>query len=159
MATLSASSNTLSAPHIGFSAAESDSFGGVHNQLYAAVMAMVGHDLRQPLQVIMSERDVLARSLSSGAERVHLTRIARAVMQAADGLDRLIEAVRLHEASASDRRQSVSLRPILAGLASEFTEAAELKRIELRVVPTSITSSAPSPPSGNNAAAEAPLDP
>jgi len=84
---------------------------------------MVGHDLRQPLQVIMSERDVLARSLSGGAERVHLTRIARAVMQAADGLDRLIEAVRPHEASTSERHRPVPLRPILAGLASEFTAA------------------------------------
>ena len=101
--TAGGSSGTLSEPHIGFSGAETDSFGEVHNEFYATVMAMVGHDLRQPLQVIMSECDVLARSLSGSAERVHLTRIAYAVMEAASGLDRLIEAIRLHEASTRDR--------------------------------------------------------
>jgi K+-sensing histidine kinase KdpD len=101
--TADGSSGTRSEPHIGFSAAESGSLGEVHNEFYATVMAMVGHDLRQPLQVIMSECDVLARSLSGDAERVHLTRIARAVMQAASGLDWLIEAIGLHEASTRDR--------------------------------------------------------
>ncbi len=129
----------LSAPRFGISAAESDSLGGVHNELSAAVMTMVGHDLRQPLQVIMTERDILARSLSGDEERTHLTRIGRAVMQAAGTLDRLIEAVRLQEVSPRDHRQPVPLRPILADLASEFTEAAELKSIALRVVPTSVS--------------------
>ncbi len=129
----------LSTPRFGISAAESDSLGEGHNELYAAVMAMIGQDLRQPLQVIMTERDILARSLSERPELVHLTRIARAVMQAAGTLDRLIEAVRLQEVSPRDRRQTVALRPILADIASEFTAAAELKRIELRVVPTSVS--------------------
>ena len=41
--TVGASGDTLSAPHSGSSAAESDSLAGVDNEFYAAVMAMAAH--------------------------------------------------------------------------------------------------------------------
>jgi hypothetical protein len=64
MATVMVNGTTVSAPHIGASAAESGGIGGLHNDLCAAALAM---DLRQPLQVIVSTHDVLARRLRGGA--------------------------------------------------------------------------------------------
>jgi signal transduction histidine kinase len=128
---------SLSTPHIAAPAAESDRYQGMPNDLTAAVMAMAGHDLRQPLQVIITAHDVLARRLSGGEERTLLTLIEGAAMRLASTLDGLVETLRLEGAPTHDQHGPVSLHPILAGLASELAAAAELKGIELRVIPAS----------------------
>ena len=40
-----------------------------HHNLYAVLLAIVSHDLRQPLQVIIGAHDILAKTLSSGAQQ------------------------------------------------------------------------------------------
>jgi His Kinase A (phospho-acceptor) domain len=48
---------------------------------YAAVLAMASHDLRQPLQVIVSAHELLARRLTARPEREHLERSEQASVQ------------------------------------------------------------------------------
>lgn len=135
--TFGASCNPLSAPHIGSSAAESDGLGRVHNEFYAAVMAMAAHDLRQPLQVIVCAHDLLTQSVHGSAEQAQLSRIEDAATRLGGILDRLVDAVRLHERPRRDRHEPVPLRPLLRELGSELAGPAELKGIELYVLATS----------------------
>jgi signal transduction histidine kinase len=98
------------------------------------LLAMAGHDLRQPLQVITSAHDVLARIVYSGEQREELARAADATAQLASMLGQLVEALQLHERSGDRLHLPVRLRPILADLAAEFAEAACQKGITLRVI-------------------------
>src|SRR5262245_30724876 len=106
----------LSTPHVAAPAA----MGGMPQDLSSAVIAMAGHDLRQPLQVIIAAHDFLARSLSGGEGQIQLARIEGAAKQLAGTLDRLVETLHLQDAAAQDHRRPVSLRPILTGLWSEL---------------------------------------
>jgi signal transduction histidine kinase len=44
------------------------------NDFHSVLLAMAGHDLRQPLQAIKSAREWLARRLDTGSEREYLRR-------------------------------------------------------------------------------------
>jgi signal transduction histidine kinase len=102
----------------------------------ATLLAMAGHDLRQPLQVITGAHDVLARSLASDEQREELMRAESATEQLASMLSQLVEALQLRERSGDDRHLPVPLRPILEDLAAEFAEAARLKGITFLVTTT-----------------------
>jgi signal transduction histidine kinase len=99
----------------------------------ATLLAMAGHDLRQPLQVITSAHDVLALTLSSEEQREELTRAEDATAQVASMLGQLVEALKLRERSDDELNLPVPLRPVLGGLAAEFAETALLKGITFRV--------------------------
>ena len=99
----------------------------------ATLLAMAGHDLRQPLQVITSAHDVLAQTLAGEEQREELTRAADATAQLASMLGQLVEALQLRERSGEDLHLPVPLRPILEDLAAEFAEAARLKGITFLV--------------------------
>ena len=86
----------------------------------ATLLAMAGHDLRQPLQVITSAHDVLARSLASDEQREELMRAESATEQLANMLGQLVEALQLRERSGDDLHLPVPLRPVLEDLAAEF---------------------------------------
>jgi two-component system phosphate regulon sensor histidine kinase PhoR len=102
----------------------------------ATLLAMAGHDLRQPLQVITSAHDVLAQTLDSEEQREELARAEDATAQLASMLDQLVEAVQLRERSSDDLHLPVPLRPILEDLTAEFAEAARLKGITFLVTAT-----------------------
>ena len=87
---------TVSAPHIGAPMVENDGFG-VDNDLCAAMMMAM--ELRQSLQVIVSAHDVLARTVPGVAARKQLTMIEGAAMRLADTVYRLVEILRLQQAS------------------------------------------------------------
>ena len=87
---------TVSAPHIGAPTVENDGCG-VENDLCAAMMMAM--DLRQSLQVIVSAHDVLARTVPGVAAREQLTMIEGAAMRLADTVYRLVEILRLQQAS------------------------------------------------------------
>jgi two-component system phosphate regulon sensor histidine kinase PhoR len=99
----------------------------------ATLLAMAGHDLRQPLQVITSAHDVLARTLDREEQREELTRAGDATAQLASMLGQLVEALQLRERSGEDLHLPVPLRPVLEDLAAEFAEAARLKGITFLV--------------------------
>jgi signal transduction histidine kinase len=95
----------------------------------ATLLAMAGHDLRQPLQIITSAHDVLALTLDSEEQREELTRAADATAELASMLGQLVEALQLRERLDEDLHVPVRLRPVLAELAAEFAEMARLKGV------------------------------
>ena len=98
----------------------------------ATLLAMAGHDLRQPLQVITSAHDVLAQNLHTEKQRRELVRAEDATARLAAMLDQLVEAMQLHRRSG-DCHVSVQLRHILDALAAEFAKSARLKGITFHV--------------------------
>src|SRR5437868_4436807 len=102
----------------------------------ATLLAMAGHDLRQPLQVITNAHDILAQTLASEEQREELIRAADATRQLAGMLGQLVEALQLREQPNHNLPLPVPLRPILEDLAEEFAEAARLKRITFLVTGT-----------------------
>lgn len=104
-----------------------------NSDFLATLLAMAGHDLRQPLQLITNALDVLRHTLADEEQREELTRAAEATAQLAGMLGQLVEALQLHERPNGDLHLPVSLRPVLDDLAAEFAEAARLKGISLVV--------------------------
>ena len=102
----------------------------------ATLLAMAGHDLRQPLQLITSAHDVLARTLASEEQREELIRAEDATKQLASMLGQLVEALQLRERADDDLQLPVPLRPVLEDLAAEFAETARLKGITFLVTAT-----------------------
>jgi two-component system phosphate regulon sensor histidine kinase PhoR len=114
-----------------------NSFVEADSDFCATLLAMASHDLRQPLQVIVGAHDLLGRIPHGGAAQAQLARAEDATRQLTDILDRLVEALRLHEFSTGDRLEPVPVGPMLAQLAAEFAEPSRLKGIQLRVIPAS----------------------
>jgi signal transduction histidine kinase len=106
------------------------------NDLFAALLAIAGHDLRQPLQVILGAHDILARTLGGVVEQVQLARVEHAANKLSNELDQLVGALRLFEPSGNARQEMVELGPVFARFQAEFTEAAGLKGVGLRILPT-----------------------
>jgi two-component system, OmpR family, phosphate regulon sensor histidine kinase PhoR len=106
--------------------------GSVNSNFFAALLAIAGHDLRQPLQVITSAHDVLAR-LVDGERREELAQAEDATAQLASMLGQLVEALQLHELSRDGFHVPVRVRPVLDELAAEFAQSARQKGVSLRV--------------------------
>jgi signal transduction histidine kinase len=97
------------------------------------LLAMAGHDLRQPLQIITSAHDILATMLGNNKQREELAQAADATAQLARMLGQLVEALQLHQISSESLSVPVPLRPVLERLAAEFEQPARLKGIEFRL--------------------------
>jgi two-component system phosphate regulon sensor histidine kinase PhoR len=102
----------------------------------ATLLAMAGHDLRQPLQVITSAHDVLAHTLFSEEHREELNRAEDATARLASMLGQLVEALQLRVRSNDDLHLPVPLDSVLEDLAAEFDETARLKGITFLVTAT-----------------------
>src|SRR5712691_13113833 len=102
----------------------------------ATLLAMAGHDLRQPLQVITSAHDVLAQLLDRDEQREELTQAKAAAAQLAIMLGQLVEALQLREQVAEDLYLAVPLQPIFEDLMEEFVEAARLEGVTFLVTAT-----------------------
>jgi signal transduction histidine kinase len=105
------------------------------NDFQTVLLAMAGHDLRQPLQTIMSTYEWLARRLSTDSEQEYLCRGRFAIMRLSEQLDLLVDALKLHEHSAKIQLAPVVLAPILVRLCGDNEELAERKCLNLRVCP------------------------
>src|SRR5213079_429161 len=95
----------------------------------ATLLAMAGHDLRQPLQMITSAHDVLGRIVHGDEQREELSQAADATKRLANMLGQLVEAVELHERSGDRLRAPLRLRPILDSVVAECARSACLKGI------------------------------
>ena len=138
METIGLSSSLRSAFSVGWTGQEAGIALGQDTNLagsnfLATLLAMAGHDLRQPLQVITSAQNVLARMLHSDQQREELSRAEHATKRLASMLGQLVEALELHERSGDHLYQPVRLGPILDDLAAEFARSARLKGITLRL--------------------------
>src|SRR5712672_3395956 len=69
----------------------------VDSAFLATLLAMAGHDLRQPLQLITSAHDVLATMLRTKEQRQELAEAAHATAQLARMLSQLVEALHLQQ--------------------------------------------------------------
>jgi two-component system phosphate regulon sensor histidine kinase PhoR len=103
----------------------------------ATLLAMAGHDLRQPLQVITNAHDVLAGLVDNGPQREELARVENATAQLAGMLGQLVEALQLHQRANGHFHVPVPLRPVLDELALELGGSARLKGVAFRVTSAS----------------------
>ena len=101
---------------------------------YATVLAMASHDLRQPLQAIVSAHDLLARRLTTGPEREHLERGEQASNQLEETLDQLVEALQLQQHATRIDPEPVRIDPILQKIALQLTGPVRRKGIEYRTI-------------------------
>jgi hypothetical protein len=105
----------------------------IESGFLVTLLAMAGHDLRQPLQVIMSAHDVLETMLRDKKQQEELARAGDATGQLARMLSQLIDALQLQEPPREDLRAPVLLWPVLDDLVAEFGYPARLKGITFRV--------------------------
>lgn len=96
----------------------------------STLLAIAGHDLRQPLQVIASAHDVLATMLDNTDQRDELAQATDATAQLAQMLNQLVEVLQFTGGFGEDLA-SVPLQPILERLATEFERPARLKQVAL----------------------------
>src|SRR5258705_5088253 len=102
----------------------------------AVLLAMAGHDLRQPLQIIQSSHELLGIGVRTKAEQILLQRGQPAVNRLNGQLDQLLEAVRLYEHSKGAKLSPVALEPLFRQAYHENEESAFQKGIDVRVCPT-----------------------
>jgi two-component system, OmpR family, phosphate regulon sensor histidine kinase PhoR len=102
------------------------------NDFHGVLLAIAGHDLRQPLQTIVSAYEWLARRLDTSSEQEYLRRGMFAITRLSEQLDLLIEALRLHEHSANIQAAPVALSPIFSRLCRDNEELANRKGLTFR---------------------------
>jgi signal transduction histidine kinase len=111
--------------------------GRLHDQdVYAVLLGMAGHDLRQPLQVLQSTHDWLENHFGQDMAQAQFARGQRAIRLIAEQLDRLVSVMRLYEQTSNMEFTEVALGPILSGIAAENRDLALARDVELRVRPT-----------------------
>lgn len=106
------------------------------------LLAMAGHDLRQPLQIIANAHEVLGASLHNQHQRAALARAEFAAKKLTEMLGQLVEAVHLGT-SRNRALVPVALAPILEELVAQFAEPARDRGITLRVMATGTALSHP----------------
>jgi signal transduction histidine kinase len=103
----------------------------------AVLLAMAGHDLRQPLQIIQSTYELLGIGLRTKSE-LHLLQSGQsAIDRLIEQLDQLLGALRLCEHAKEVKLSPVGLEPLLRQACREHEETALRKGIDIRMVPTS----------------------
>jgi two-component system, OmpR family, phosphate regulon sensor histidine kinase PhoR len=101
------------------------------------LLAMAGHDLRGPLQIIQGSYDLLGIDVRTKFEQRQLQRGQHAIKHLNGLLDQLLGAVRLCEHSKEAKLSPVALEPLFRQACHENAESALQKGIEIRVCPTS----------------------
>ncbi|WP_080751886.1 sensor histidine kinase [Bradyrhizobium japonicum] len=100
------------------------------------LLAIAGHDLRQPLQILQSAHERLKNGPRTKSEQ-RLLEISQAALGQLKGqLDQLVGAVRLHERAKHMQLLPVGLEPLLRQARRESESFAIEKGIEIRMVPS-----------------------
>jgi signal transduction histidine kinase len=123
-----------------FDAAERNGGGASQrmSDFHEALLAMTGHDLRQPLQIILSANGWLERRLTGTAEREYLGRIHQATLQTIKHLDHLVEALRIDARASGPCPEPVSLGAVFANIENEQAPEAADRGVRLRVLRSGI---------------------
>jgi signal transduction histidine kinase len=98
------------------------------------LLATVGHDLRQPLTVVMGMVDLVAQRVGE-PEKILLSKATTAVERLQRGLEMMTEAARLEIGHVLPRVRPFPLRALLGELRDQHEAAAQRKGLALRVVP------------------------
>jgi signal transduction histidine kinase len=93
---------------------------------------MAGHDLREPLQVIMTTYSWLAQQRGNGRERRYIERGELAIAQLTQELDHLVDALRLNGWAGGVKLMPVAIEPLVAELRRENREIAAQKGLQFR---------------------------
>jgi two-component system phosphate regulon sensor histidine kinase PhoR len=104
-----------------------------HFDFAATLLAIAGHDLRQPLQLVTSAHEVLATTLQMSAQPDKLACAEPATLRLAAMLNQLVEAAQLHELAPQCRTEPIALGPVLDDVEQELSASARSKDICPRV--------------------------
>ena len=103
---------------------------------YSSILAMAAHDLRQPLQVIVSALELLSRRVTEGPAKAHLERGEQASAQLMQKLEQLADALRICRHFGKILPEPVRVESVLHRLAQQFDGPARGKGIDFRSLPT-----------------------
>lgn len=103
------------------------------------LLAATGHDLTQPVQVIVLTLDRLEKHIPDAEGRRLLDRSRNAALRLRRDLDQLLTAAQMARAAFEPHVETVALAPLLSGLVDEFRAAADAKGLSLRHVPTRLS--------------------
>lgn len=100
------------------------------------LLAMAGHDLRQPLQIIQHVRERLEDGIRTRSELRLLKMCQGAIDQLTGQLDQLLSALRVREHGRHVQLSPVNLEALMQEARREYELAALQKGLKIRVVPT-----------------------
>jgi signal transduction histidine kinase len=109
------------------------------NEYKGRMLAIAGHDLRQPLQIIAMSHDVIGRGITDAKARKHLARAEQAVERLIHQLDLITMAGRLDGPALQPRLETVAIGSLIADIAAEQAAMAEAGGLELRVAASTAT--------------------
>jgi signal transduction histidine kinase len=102
----------------------------------AALLAVAGHDLRQPLQVLTLVLDRLGDKAHDVRDARDLARAERSLDQLNEACDKLIEIARLDAGEMIVHRRRILLADLMGGIGAEWLSLAEAKGLKLTIVPS-----------------------
>jgi two-component system, OmpR family, phosphate regulon sensor histidine kinase PhoR len=110
--------------------------GVVVQEFQTTIVGMMGHDLRQSLQIIQGTYSLLRSRLEQMPQQAWLDRGERAVTKLTEQLDCLVDAFYLAQSTNALEVSSVGLGPLFWRLRHENEDAAIQGGIDLRAVTT-----------------------
>jgi two-component system phosphate regulon sensor histidine kinase PhoR len=105
----------------------------------SVLLAIAGHDLRQPLQVIQSAHEFLGLGVRTKSELRLLQFGQSAIDRLKDQLDQLLAALRLREHAEGVKLMPVRVGPLFRQACRENETAALQKGVSVRIVETTST--------------------
>ena len=109
------------------------------SEFESLLLAVAGHDLRQPLQAIQRAYEMLALGVRTESELRSLRYGQTAVDRLRNELDQLLEALRLREPAEGMKLMPVPVGPLLRQVRRESEIAALRKGVSVRIVETTAT--------------------
>jgi two-component system, OmpR family, phosphate regulon sensor histidine kinase PhoR len=109
------------------------------SEFESVLLAIAGHDLRQPLQVIQGAHDFLGLGIRTESELRLLRSGQSAIDRLKNQLDQLLAAIRLREHAEGVKLTPVPLGPLFRQARHEHEIAALRKGVSVRSVPTTAT--------------------
>lgn len=100
----------------------------------SVLLAIAGHDLRQPLQVLQSAHELLELGLRTSSELRYLRSSRDAIDRLKDLLAELLTALRIREHTKGMKLTPVRIQQVIQQAYQENAEAAVRKGISLRIV-------------------------
>jgi signal transduction histidine kinase len=107
------------------------------NKYRSRLMAVAGHDLKQPLQVVSMVVSALQYKSTDAEEKSRMQMVLDTVGRMGPDLDRLAWASQLGDESDAPRLEHFALQDVFQSIKSTWSEHAIHKGIRLRVVRTS----------------------
>ncbi len=101
------------------------------------LMAVAGHDLKQPLQVMVMAIDRVRGKITDARDRDRLNHAVNAGMRIAEELDRLAEMSALHGDNGTPQLTTFPISDVFQSIATNWRMHADAKGLKLVVVPCS----------------------